>query len=92
MNAEPLLVYGLVAFGGWLLRHWGVGAGIKVPGLSTPAPPAPSAAVAATSHVPVLATLKADIDQIVKSAVEQSVKQAIDDIKAAAVPQPPAKS
>jgi hypothetical protein len=91
MNAEPLLVYGLVAFGGWLLRHLGVGAGIKVPGMSTPAPAASSAATATVGHVPVLVTLKADIDQIIKSAVEQAVKQAIEDIKAAAVLQPPAK-
>jgi len=88
MNAESLLIYGLVALGGWLLRHWGVGIGIKSSGSSTPAPAASSAA---TGHVPVLATLKADIDQIVKSAVEQAVKQAIDDIKAAAILQPPAK-
>jgi hypothetical protein len=36
-----------------------------------------------------MATLKADIDQIVKSAVEAAVKQAIDDIKNAAVPPAP---
>ena len=91
MNAESLLIYGLVALGGWLLRHWGVGIGIKSSGSSTPAPAASSSMSAATGHVPVLATLKADIDQIVKSAVEQAVKQAIDDIKAAAILQPPAK-
>jgi hypothetical protein len=94
MNMESLLVYGLVAVGGWLLRHWGIGAGIKVPGVSTPAPAisSPTSAAASASHVPVLATLKADIDQIVKSAIEAAVKQAIDDIKAAAVQQLPAKS
>lgn len=91
MNAESLLIYGLVALGGWLLRHWGIGAGVKVPGLSTPAATPSAATAAATGHVPVLATLKADIDQIVKSAMEQAVKQAIDDIKAAAILQIPGK-
>jgi hypothetical protein len=74
MNLESLLVYAAVAFGGWLLRHLGLGAAAKVPGAPAPTP----------GHVPLLATLKADIDQIVKSAVEAAVKQAIDDIKAAA--------
>jgi hypothetical protein len=91
MNTESLLIYGLVAVGGWLLRHWGIGASIKVPGASTPASVATSAAAASTSHVPVLAILKADIDQIIKSAVEVAVKQAIEDIKAAAILQPPVK-
>lgn len=77
MNVESLLIYGLVAGGGWLLRHYGFGAGIKTPGVSVSAP---------TSRIPVMATLKADIDQIVKSAVESAVKQAIDDIKNSAVP------
>ena len=91
MNTESLLMYGLVALGGWLLRHLGVGDGIKVPGMSTPAPGASSAAAAGTNSMPVLVTLKTDINQIIKSAVEQAVKQAIEDIKAAAVLQPPAK-
>ncbi len=90
MNTESLLIYGLVALGGWLLRHWGIGASVKVPGM--PAPASPPAGVPSPSHVPVLATLKTDIDQIVRSAVELAVKQAIDDIKGAAVLQPPAKS
>ncbi|HEY7425360.1 MAG TPA: hypothetical protein VH682_14100 [Gemmataceae bacterium] len=89
MNVESLLVYAGVALGGWLLRHMGIGAGAKLPGVSTA--PTPAAAVPATSHVPLLATLKADIDQIVKSAVEATVKQAIEDIKAAAAPLPQAK-
>lgn len=76
MNLESLLVYAAVAFGGWLLRHFGIGAATNVPGVAAPA----------TSHVPLLATLKADIDQVVKSAVEAAVKQAIDDIKTAAAP------
>jgi hypothetical protein len=76
MNVESLLIYGLVAAGGWLLRHAGIGAGVTVPGLS---PAAPSVAT----------TLKADIEQIVKSVVESVVKQAIDDIKNAAAPQAP---
>jgi hypothetical protein len=75
MNVESLLIYGLVAAGGWLLRHAGFGVGVKVPGLS-PAAPASSA-----GRLPVMTTLKADIDQIVKAAVEAAVKQAIDDIK-----------
>jgi hypothetical protein len=78
MNLESLLIYGLAAAGGWLLRHAGAGASIKVPGVS-PAVPAPS-----TSSLPVMATLKADIEQIVKAVVESAVKQAIDDIKGAA--------
>ncbi|HTU17725.1 MAG TPA: hypothetical protein VMG10_06640 [Gemmataceae bacterium] len=85
MSLETLLMYGLAAAGGWLLRHAGVGAGIKVPGVS-PAGGTGVSTVAGTSHLPVMATLKADIDQIVKSAVEAAVKQAIDDIKGAAVP------
>jgi hypothetical protein len=80
MNLESLLIYGLVAAGGWLLRHAGIGAGVKVPEVS------PAAPAAATGRLPVMATLKADIDQIVKAAVESAVKQAIDDIKGAAVP------
>ena len=67
-----------------LLRHIGVGAGIKTPGGTaggTGISPVPS-----TGRLSVMATLKADIDQIVKSAVEAAVKQAIDDIKNAAVP------
>jgi len=83
MNLEPLLIYGLAIAGGWLLRHAGVGASVKVPGISPAAPPSP-----ATGHLPVMATLKADIDQIVKAAVESAVKQAIDDIKGAAIAQP----
>lgn len=82
MNLESLLVYAAVAFGGWLLRHFGIGAAVKVPGAS---------AAATTSHVPLLATLKADIDQVVKSAVEAAVKQAIEDIKTAAAPQTAAR-
>lgn len=70
MNLESLLVYAAVAAGGWLLRHFGVG--INVPSVS----PAPT--------IPVMATLKADIDQIVKAAVEAAVKQAVEDIKGAA--------
>lgn len=42
------------------------------------------AAAKAPSRIPLLATLKADIDQIVKSAVEAAVKQALDEIKTAA--------
>ena len=78
MTVETLLVYGLAAAGGWLLRHFGVGAGIKAPG-GTGSP------VTGSSRLSVMTTLKADIDQIVKSAVEAAVKQAIDDIKNAAV-------
>ncbi|HTU89591.1 MAG TPA: hypothetical protein VMF69_05785 [Gemmataceae bacterium] len=92
MNLEPLLVYGLAAAGGWLLRHLGVGSGVKIPGLSPAAPAASTAAAASTAStapLPVMTTLKADIDQIVKSAVESAVKQSIDDIKSAAVPQTP---
>jgi hypothetical protein len=87
MNLESLLVYGLVAAGGWLVRHVGIGSGFSVPGLprSTPAP-------TTATNVPVMATLKTDIDQIVKSAVEAAVKQTLDDIKGVAVPQSPAKS
>jgi hypothetical protein len=81
MNLESLLTYGLVAAGGWLLRHIGIGAGVKVPGTYPAATP--------VGRVPVMATLKTDIDQIVKSAVEAAVKQAIDDIKSAAVPSAP---
>ena len=76
MNVESLLIYGLVAAGGWLTRHFGIGAGVKAPGVSVSVP---------TGRIPVMATLKADIDQIVKSAVEAAVKQAIDDIKGAGV-------
>jgi hypothetical protein len=83
MNLETLLFYGLAAAGGWLVRHVGIGASAKLPGVSPTAPAAP------LGRVPVMATLKADIDQIVKSAVEAAVKQAIDDIKAAAVPPAP---
>jgi hypothetical protein len=36
--------------------------------------------------LPLMTTLKADIDQIVKSAVEAAMKQAIEDIKTAAAP------
>jgi hypothetical protein len=77
MNAESLLVYAGVALGGWLLRHLGLGAGAKLPGVSSSAP---------TTSLPLMATLKADIDQIVKSAVEAAVKRAIEDIKTAAAP------
>ncbi|MHB1423484.1 MAG: hypothetical protein ACYC3I_09880 [Gemmataceae bacterium] len=79
MNPEPVLMYLLAAAGGWLLRHLGVGAAVKVPGAS------PAAAAASTGRLPVMTTLKADIDQIVKSAVESAVKQAVDDIKNAAL-------
>lgn len=82
MNVESLLVYGFVAAGGWLLRHVGVGAGVKVPGTSAAAP------ATSIGRLPVMATLKSDIDQIVKAAVEAAVKQAIDDIKGAAVAPP----
>lgn len=83
MNVESLLMYGLAAAGGWLLRHLGIGAGVKVPGVSAAAP------AASNGRLPLMATLKADIDQIVKSAVEAAVKQAVDDIKSAAVPPTP---
>ena len=85
MNVESLMVYGLVAAGGWLVRHVGIGAGARLSGVS------PAASTAPLGRVPVMATLKADIDQIVKSAVEAAVKQAIDDIKGA-VPQTPRQS
>ena len=88
MTLESLLVYGVVAVVGWLARHIGVGCGFKVPGVSSPTPAVSSPA----AHVPVMATLKADIDQIVKSAVEAAVKQTLDDIKGAAVSQTTAKS
>lgn len=78
MNLEPLLVYGLAAAAGWLLRHVGIGSSIKAPNL-------PSAS--GTGRLPVMTTLKADIDQIVRTAVEAAVKQAIDDIKSAAISQ-----
>jgi hypothetical protein len=84
MTVETLLVYGLAAAGGWLLRHFGVGAGMKSPAGTfggTGVSP-----VGGPSRLSVMTTLKADIDQIVKSAVEAAVKQAIDDIKNAAVP------
>jgi hypothetical protein len=84
MTVETLLVYGLAAAGGWLLRHFGVGAGLKTPG--TTASGTGVSPVPASSRLSVMTTLKADIDQIVKSAVEAAVKQAIDDIKNAAVP------
>jgi hypothetical protein len=83
MTVEMLLVYGLAAAGGWLLRHFGVGAGIKSPAGNSGTSVSP---VPASSRLSVMTTLKADIDQIVKSAVEAAVKQAIDDIKNAAVP------
>lgn len=79
MNLEPVLMYGLAVAAGWLLRHVGIGGGFKLPGL---APGTPSAT---STRLPVMTTLKADIDQIVKSAVEAAVKQAIDDIKSAAI-------
>jgi hypothetical protein len=81
MTVETFLVYGLAAAGGWLLRHFGVGAGIKTPAGSGGTGVSP---VSASSRLSVMTTLKADIDQIVKSAVEAAVKQAIDDIKNAA--------
>ena len=87
MTVESLLVYAVAAVGGWLLRHFGVGAGLNAPsGTSggTGVSPVPS-----TGQLSVLATLKADIDQIVKSAVEEAVKQAVNDIKNAAVPPAP---
>ncbi len=83
MTVETLLVYGLAAAGGWLLRHFGVGVGIKTPGGNGGTGVSP---VTSTSRLSVMTTLKADIDQIVKSAVEAAVKQAIEDIKNAAVP------
>ena len=88
MNLDSLLMYGLAAVGGWLLRHMGIGSSVKVPGVS-PSGGTGVSPVAGTGHVPVMATLKADIDQIVKAAVEAAVKQAIDDIKGAAVAQAP---
>ncbi len=84
MTVEPLLVYGLAAAGGWLLRHFGVGAGLKAPGGT--AGGTGVSPVSGTNRLSVMTTLKADIDQIVKSAVEAAVKQAIEDIKNAAVP------
>jgi hypothetical protein len=81
MTLETLLVYGLAALVGWLLRHFGIGSGFKVPGLSNSVPPP----LTPSTPVPILATLRADIDQIVKVAVEAAVKQALDDIKGAAV-------
>jgi len=89
MNVESLLIYAGVALGGWLLRHLGIGAGVNVPGVSTT--PTSAAMSPAASHVSLLATLKADIEQIVKSAIEATVKKAIEDIKAAAAPPPPAR-
>lgn len=78
MSIESLLIYAGVALGGWLLRHLGLGADAKLP-----------AAASTASRVPLMATLKTDIDQIVKSAVEAAVKQAIEDIKTAAAPAAP---
>jgi hypothetical protein len=86
MTVESLLIYGLAAAGGWLLRHFGVGAGIKSPAGSSGSDATGVVPVSGTGRLSVMATLKADIDQIVKSAVEAAVKQAIDDIKSATVP------
>lgn len=83
MNLESVLMYGLAALGGWLLRHMGIGAGVTVPGVS------PTAPATTTNALPGMATLKADIEPIVKAAVEAAVKRAIDDIKGAASAQPP---
>jgi hypothetical protein len=82
MTVETLLIYGLAAAGGWLLRHFGVGAALKTPGGAVGG--AGVSPVTGSSRLSVMTTLKADIDQIVKSAVEAAVKQAIDDIKNAA--------
>jgi len=86
MTAETLFTYGLAVAGGWLLRHLGVGAGIKSPAGNSGTGVSP---VSGSSRLSVMTTLKADIDQIVKSAVEAAVKQSIDDIKTAAVPPTP---
>jgi hypothetical protein len=85
MNGETLFLYGLAAAAGWLLRHFGLGVA-KMPSGSGGTSVAP---VDGTGRLPVMTTLKADIDQIVRSAVEAAVKQAIDDIKNATVPQAP---
>jgi hypothetical protein len=90
MTADSLLVYALAAVGGWLLRHIGVGAGLKSPAGTTEGTGGTGVSpVGATGRLSVMTTLKADIDQIVKSAVEVAVKQAIEDIKNAAVPPAP---
>ena len=60
MNMESLLIYGLVAAGGWLLRHAGIGAGVTVPALSPAAPP-------------VTTTLKDEIERIVKAVIKQAI-------------------
>ncbi|HTU90061.1 MAG TPA: hypothetical protein VMF69_08185 [Gemmataceae bacterium] len=91
MNVETLLAYGLAVAAGWLLRHLGVGAGIKSPSATAGGSAGGTGVspVAGPSRLSVMTTLKADIDQIVKSAVEAAVKQAVDDIKNTAVPPAP---
>lgn len=71
---DPYLIYALIALGGWLLRHFGVGANLQLPGL-----PSSSAAPAASNH-PLLnnawQALKATFEAKVAAELENYVKQA----------------
>jgi hypothetical protein len=68
------VIYLLLLAGGWLLRHYGFGSGVKLPG-------SPSPAAATNPNVPLLATVKAEAEAAVKTAVEDAVKAAMADLK-----------
>lgn len=89
---DPYLLYGLLALGGWLLRHFGVGANLQLPFGPSPAPakvaevkqpsvvymPQPNATVA--DHKQVLAdamtTVKKSLDAKAAAEFEALLAQA----------------
>lgn len=65
MSLESLLVYAAVAFGGYLLRHFGIGAPTAPSGGGAPAPTAPPAA-----H-PILMKIASDLETVLAALTAQ---------------------
>lgn len=80
MSTEQLLIYAAVALGGWLLRHYGIGAGSTVFGAGKSGPVS-SPAVAPAVHSATATSLKAEAESAVKAAVESAVAAAVNDMK-----------
>ena len=68
MTIESLLVYGAVALGGYLLRHFGVGGAFVAPSPAAVNPAAPLGGAAAGGH-PLLAGLEGLAESIAAKVI-----------------------
>lgn len=85
MTIEQLLIYGAVAAGGWVLRHYGWFAANATVAPSTRS--APPAAVAPA----VPGAIKQEIETIVRDTVQAATQAALNDLRQTVAPPAPAK-